>query len=157
MIGGTLLFGSYDTNRLQGASNGTAYIDLSVKNSAISINGCNIMIPYVVENRSNKAITLYYVKLTDKDKAADMIYKSILKELVDIDVDVKNTITLSKAPSIVLLQINHEIDEIIYELQYEFISSQMRLLNHAKISSMASLSLQKVEDMKKDIESLEND
>ena len=96
-------------------------------------------------------------KLTDKDKAADMIYKSILKELVDIDVDVKNTITLSKAPSIVLLQINHEIDEIIYELQYEFISSQMRLLNHAKISSMASLSLQKVEDMKKDIESLEND
>ena len=95
-------------------------------------------------------------KLTDKDKAADMIYKSILKELVDINVDVKNTAPLLKAPNIVLLQINHEIDEIIYELQYEFISSQMRLLNQAKISAMTSLSLQRMEDMKEDIKVLEN-
>ena len=64
-----------------------------------------------------------------------MLYKSILKELVGLDVDVKNTVPLAKAPSIILLQINHEIDEIIYELQYEFISSQMRLLNQAKISA----------------------
>ena len=95
-------------------------------------------------------------KLTDKNKAADMIYKSILKELVDIDVDVKNTLSLAKAPNIILLQINHEIDEIIYELQYEFISSQMRLLNQAKISAMTSLSLKKMEDMQKDIEGLKN-
>ena len=93
-------------------------------------------------------------KLEDKNKAADMIYKSILKELVDLDIDVKNTIPLSKAPNIILLQINHEIDEIVYELQYEFLSSQMRLLNQAKISAMTSLSLQKIEDMKEDIEEL---
>lgn len=85
-----------------------------------------------------------------------MLYKSILKELVDLDVDVKNTVPLAKAPSIILLQINHEIDEIIYELQYEFISSQMRLLNQAKISAMTALSLKKANEMTEDIESLKN-
>ena len=136
---------------------------MKAKLSELKLNKVRKTLEYEVDG-NKKQITIYNAigkkrenllnmlkvgnQLTDKDKAADMLYKSILKELVDLDVDVKNTLPLAKAPNIILLQINHEIDEIIYELQYEFISSQMRLLNQAKISAMTSLSLKKMEDMK---------
>lgn len=94
-------------------------------------------------------------QLTDKNKAADMLYKSILKELVEIDIDVKNTVGLNKTPSITLLQLNHEIDEIMCELQCEFIYDQMRMLNQAKISTITALSLKKMEDMQEDVKSLD--
>ena len=142
---------------------------MKAKLSELKLNKVRKILEYEVDG-NKKQITIYNAigkkrenllnmlqagsKLEDKNKAADMIYKSILKELVDLDIDVKNTIPLSKAPNIILLQINHEIDEIVYELQYEFLSSQMRLLNQAKISAMTSLSLQKIEDMKEDIEEL---
>lgn len=96
-------------------------------------------------------------QISDKDKASEMIYKSILKELVDIDLDVKNTKTLIKHPSLVLMQLNHEIDEMMCELQCEFIYDQMRLLNQAKISAITSLSLKKMNDMTEDVERLKSD
>ena len=144
---------------------------MKVKLSELKLNKVRKVLEYEVDG-NKKQITIYNAigkkrenllkilqtgsQLTDKDKAADMIYKSILKELVDLDVDVRNTLPLSKAPNIILLQINHEIDEIMYELQYEFVSSQMRLLNQAKISAMTSLSLKKLDEMNETIEGLKN-
>ena len=144
---------------------------MSVKLSELKLNKIRKVLEYTV-NDEKKQITIFNPigkkrenllnilktgsQLTDKNKAADMLYKSILKELVDLDVDVRNTLPLAKAPNIILLQINHEIDEIIYELQYEFISSQMRALNQARISAMTALSLKKANEMTEDIEGLRN-
>lgn len=144
---------------------------MNVKLSELKLNKVRKILEYEVDG-DKKQITIYNAigkkrenllnmlkvgnQLTDKGKAADMLYKSILKELVDLDVDVKNTLPLAKAPNIILLQINHEIDEIIYELQYEFISSQMRLLNQAKISAMTAYSLNRMNEMTEDIEGLKN-
>lgn len=145
---------------------------MKAKLSELKLNKVRKLLEYEVEG-NKKQVTIYNAigkkrenllnilktgsQLTDKDKAADMLYKSILKELVDLDIDVKNTLPLAKAPNIILLQINHEIDEIIYELQYEFISSQMRLLNQAKISAMTVSSLNKINGMTEDIEGLKSD
>lgn len=144
---------------------------MGVKLSELKLNKIRKVLEYTV-NDEKKQITIFNPigkkrenllnilktgsQLTDKNKAADMLYKSILKELVDLDVDVRNTLPLSKAPNIILLQINHEIDEIIYELQYEFISSQMRALNQARISAMTALSLKKANEMTEDIEGLKD-
>lgn len=144
---------------------------MGVKLSELKLNKIRKVLEYTV-NDEKKQITIFNPigkkrenllnilktgsQLTDKNKAADMLYKSILKELVDLDVDVRNTLPLAKAPNIILLQINHEIDEIIYELQYEFISSQMRALNQARISAMTALSLKKANEMTEDIEGLKD-
>lgn len=95
-------------------------------------------------------------QIDDKDKAADMLYKSILKELVEIDVDVKNTNSLIKTPSLTLLKLNHEIDEIMCEIQCEFIYDQMRMLNQSKVSTLTALSLNKVEEIKEEVEKVKN-
>lgn len=144
---------------------------MCVKLSELKLNKIRKVLEYTV-NDEKKQITIFNPigkkrenllnilktgsQLTDKNKAADMLYKSILKELVDLDVDVRNTLPLAKAPNIILLQINHEIDEIIYELQYEFISSQMRALNQARISAMTALSLKKANEITEDIEGLKD-
>ena len=144
---------------------------MGVKLSELKLNKIRKVLEYTV-NDEKKQITIFNPigkkrenllnilktgsQLTDKNKASDMLYKSILKELVDLDVDVRNTLPLAKAPNIILLQINHEIDEIIYELQYEFISSQMRALNQARISAMTALSLKKANEMTEDIEGLKD-
>lgn len=144
---------------------------MGVKLSELKLNKIRKVLEYTVDDEK-KQITIFNPigkkrenllnilktgsQLTDKNKAADMLYKSILKELVDLDVDVRNTLPLAKAPNIILLQINHEIDEIIYELQYEFISSQMRTLNQARISAMTALSLKKSNEMTEDIEGLKD-
>lgn len=144
---------------------------MGVKLSELKLNKIRKVLEYTV-NDEKKQITIFNPigkkrenllnilktgsQLTDKNKAADMLYKSILKELVDLDVDVRNTLPLAKAPNIILLQINHEIDEIIYELQYEFISSQMRALNQARISAMTALSLKKANEITEDIEGLKD-
>lgn len=95
-------------------------------------------------------------QIDDKDKAADMLYKSILRELVEIDVDVKNTNSLIKTPSLTLLKLNHEIDEIMCEIQCEFIYDQMRMLNQSKVSTLTALSLNKVEEIKEEVEKVKN-
>lgn len=96
-------------------------------------------------------------KLSDKEVAADMLYKSILKEFVDIDVDLKSTKGLLKAPTMQLLEINHEIDEILHEIQYEFITGQIRQLNANRIAAMATVSIAKVKQLQEDMEKLNAD
>ena len=93
-------------------------------------------------------------KLSDKGVAADMLYKSILKEFVDIDVDLKSTKGLLKAPTMQLLEINHEIDEILHEIQYEFITGQIRQLNANRIAAMATVSIAKVKQLQEDMDKL---
>ena len=93
-------------------------------------------------------------KISDKEVAADMLYKSILKELVDIDIDLKSTKGLLKAPTMQLLELNHEIDEILHEIQYEFITGQIRQLNTNRIAAMATVSINKVKQLKEDVDKL---
>ena len=93
-------------------------------------------------------------KLSDKEVAADMLYKSILKEFVDIDVDLKSTKGLLKAPTMQWLEINHEIDEILHEIQYEFITGQIRQLNANRIAAMATVSIAKVKQLQEDVDKL---
>lgn len=73
----------------------------------------------------------------DVDKVADIVYKSLLKELVDIEVDMKSVSTLDKYPTLALMEMNKELEEILFELQYEYISGQMRRVNHTIIATMS--------------------
>ena len=93
-------------------------------------------------------------KLSDKEVAADMLYKSILKDLVDIDVDLKSSKGLLKAPTMQLLELNYEIDEILHEIQYEFITGQIRQLNANRIAAMATASINKVKQLQEDLDKL---
>lgn len=93
-------------------------------------------------------------KITDKDKAADMLYKSILKELVGVELDLKSTNGLLKAPTLQMLELNHEVSEILHELQYEFITGQIRQLNANRVATMAAISIDKVAQLKEDIDKL---
>lgn len=92
----------------------------------------------------------------DKDKTAELLYKAILKELVDIDVDIKSVNPLMKAPSITLLELNHEISEILFELQYEFFTEQVRQLNMQKISILTAASLEKVAELQEEVKNIKN-
>jgi len=73
----------------------------------------------------------------DVNKVADTLYKSLLKELVDIEVDMKSVSTLDKYPTLALMEMNKELEEILFELQYEYISGQMRRVNHTIIATMS--------------------
>ena len=95
-------------------------------------------------------------RIDDKDKAASMMYESILKELVEIDIDTKGFKTMFKAPSITLLELNHIIEEILHEIQYEFIVGQIRQLNATRLSAMTAISMEKAKQLQEDIEGLRN-
>ena len=95
-------------------------------------------------------------RIDDKDKAASMMYESILKELVEIDIDTKGFKTMFKAPSITLLELNHTIEEMLHEIQYEFIVGQIRQLNATRLSAMTAISMEKAKQLQEDIEGLRN-
>ena len=82
-----------------------------------------------------------------------MMYESVLKELVDIDIDTKGFKSMFKAPSITL---NHTIEEILHEIQYEFITGQIRQLNATRLSAMTAVSIEKTKQLQEDIEELRN-
>ena len=88
------------------------------------------------------------------DNVADALYKSLLKELVDIEVDVKNTSTLEKYPSLALMEMNKELEEIIFELQYEYVSGQIRKVNHTIIAAMSGGLLNKTNKLNELLEEL---
>ena len=90
----------------------------------------------------------------DTNVIADTLYKTLLKELVDIKIDVKNTTILDKYPSLTLMEMNKEIEEIIFELQYEYISSQMRKVNHTIIAAMSGALINKTNKLNELIEEL---
>ena len=87
---------------------------------------------------------------------ADSIYKSLLKELVDVEIDVKDTNTLEKYPSITLMEINKELEEIMFELQYEYVAGQMRRVNQTIIAAMSSNLLNKTEMLNGLLEEFKN-
>ena len=95
-------------------------------------------------------------RIDDKDKAASMMYESVLKELVDIDIDTKGFKSMFKAPSMTLLELNHIIEEILHEIQYEFIVGQIRQLNATRLSAMTAVSMEKAKQLQEDIEGLRN-
>lgn len=90
----------------------------------------------------------------DTDKVANILYKTLLKELVDIEVDLKNTTILDKYPSITLMEMNKELEEIIFELQYEYITSQMRKVNQTIIAGMSGALINKTNKLNELIEEL---
>ena len=85
---------------------------------------------------------------------ADTLYRTLLKELVDIEVDMKKLTTLDKYPSLALMEINKEIDEIIFELQYEYIAGQIRMANQTIISAMSGVLINKTEKINSLLEDL---
>ena len=85
---------------------------------------------------------------------ADTLYKTLLKELVDIEVDMKKVTTLDKYPSLTLMEMNKEIEEILFELQYEYISSQIRRANHTIITAMSGVLLNKTNKLNELLEEL---
>lgn len=95
-------------------------------------------------------------RIDDKDKAASMMYESVLKELVDIDIDTKGFKSMFKAPSMTLLELNHIIEEILHEIQYEFITGQIRQLNATRLSAVTAISIDKVKQLQEDVERLSN-
>ena len=88
------------------------------------------------------------------NNVADILYKSLLKELVDIDVDMKKLTTLDKYPSLPLMEMNKEIEEIIFELQYEYITGQIRKANQTIIAAMSGVLINKTEQINDLLEDL---
>lgn len=88
------------------------------------------------------------------NEVANILYKTLLKELVDIEVDMKNVTTLDKYPSITLMEMNKELEEIMFELQYEYITSQMRRVNQTIIATMSGTLLNKTNKLNELIEEL---
>ena len=85
---------------------------------------------------------------------ANTLYRTLLKELVNIEVDMKKLTTLDKYPSLALMEINKEIDEIIFELQYEYITGQIRKANQTIISAMSGVLINKTEKINELLEDL---
>ena len=87
---------------------------------------------------------------------ADTLYKTLLKELVDIEVDMKKVTTLDKYPSLTLMEMNKEIEEILFELQYEYITNQIRRANNTLITAMSGVLINKTNKLNEILEDLNN-
>ena len=83
-----------------------------------------------------------------------MYDNSNFEELVDIEVDMKKVTTLDKYPSLTLMEMNKEIEEILFELQYEYISSQIRRANHTIITAMSGVLINKTNKLNELLEEL---
>ena len=144
---------------------------MEVKLSELKLNKVRKVLKYEIDG-VEKQITIYNAigkkrenllklfqvgsRIDDKDKAASMMYESVLKELVDIDIDTKGFKSMFKAPSMTLLELNHIIEEILHEIQYEFITGQIRQLNATRLSAVTAISMDKVKQLQEDIEELRN-
>ena len=117
-----------------------------------------VVIYNAIGKKRENLLKLFQVgsRIDDKDKAASMMYESVLKELVDIDIDTKGFKSMFKAPSMTLLELNHIIEEILHEIQYEFITGQIRQLNATRLSAVTAISMDKVKQLQEDIEELRN-
>ena len=117
-----------------------------------------VVIYNAIGKKRENLLKLFQVgsRIDDKDKAASMMYESVLKELVDIDIDTKGFKSMFKAPSMTLLELNHIIEEILHEVQYEFITGQIRQLNATRLSAVTAISMDKVKQLQEDVERLSN-
>ena len=66
----------------------------------------------------------------------------------------KTVSTLDKYPSLALMEMNKELEEILFELQYEYISGQMRRVNHTIIATMSGSLLAKTNKLNELLEEL---
>ena len=144
---------------------------MEVKLSELKLNKVRKVLKYEIDG-VEKQITIYNAigkkrenllklfqvgsRIDDKDKAASMMYESVLKELVDIDIDTKGFKSMFKAPNMTLLELNHIIEEILHEIQYEFITGQIRQLNATRLSAVTAISMDKVKQLQEDVERLSN-
>ena len=144
---------------------------MNAKLSELKLNKVRKVLKYEVDG-VEKQITIYNAigkkrenllkmfqigsRIDDKDKAASMMYESILKELVEIDIDTKGFKSMFKSPSMTLLELNHTIEEILHEIQYEFITGQIRQLNATRLSAVTAISMDKVKQLQEDVERLSN-
>ena len=117
-----------------------------------------VVIYNAIGKKRENLLKLFQVgsRIDDKDKAASMMYESVLKELVDIDIDTKGFKSMFKAPSMTLLELNHILEEILHEIQYEFITGQIRQLNATRLSAVTAISMDKVKQLQEDVERLSN-
>ena len=144
---------------------------MEVKLSELKLNKVRKVLKYEIDG-VEKQITIYNAigkkrenllklfqvgsRIDDKDKAAAMMFESVLKELVEIDIDTKGFKSMFKAPSMTLLELNHIIEEILHEIQYEFITGQIRQLNATRLSAVTAISMDKVKQLQEDVERLSN-
>jgi hypothetical protein len=100
------------------------------------------------------AQTIYLLNETDTPDFQDAKLKITYKSGDVKYVDLKSSKGLLKAPTMQLLELNHEIDEILHEIQYEFITGQIRQLNANRIAAMATVSINKVKQLQEDMDKL---
>ena len=123
--------------------------DKRVKLNELKGNLVRCIIPYKDNNGKEKQIEVYNIEgerrkqvleklneIADKvndfgELALDDYYAELISEFTDIKLDKTNIVEIIKNPSLPFLILKQELDSMIYELQYEYMSeliAQSRLL-----------------------------
>ena len=91
---------------------------------------------YNIEGERRKQVLEKLNEMTDKvndfgELALDDYYAELISEFTDVELDKTNIVEIIKNPSLPFLILKQELDSMIYELQYEYMSeliAQSRLL-----------------------------
>ena len=91
---------------------------------------------YNIEGERRKQVLENLNKIVDKvnqygELALDDYYAELISEFTDVELDKTNIVEIIKNPSLPFLILKQELDSMIYELQYEYMSeliAQSRLL-----------------------------
>lgn len=91
---------------------------------------------YNIEGERRKQVLEKLNEMADKvndfgELALDDYYAELISEFTDVELDKTNIVEIIKNPSLPFLILKQELDSMIYELQYEYMSeliAQSRLL-----------------------------
>ena len=91
---------------------------------------------YNIEGERRKQVLEKLNEIVDKvnqygELALDDYYAELISEFTDVELDKTNIVEIIKNPSLPFLILKQELDSMIYELQYEYMSeliAQSRLL-----------------------------
>ena len=91
---------------------------------------------YNIEGERRKQVLEKLNEIADKvndfgELALDDYYAELISEFTDVELDKTNIVEIIKNPSLPFLILKQELDSMIYELQYEYMSeliAQSRLL-----------------------------
>ena len=91
---------------------------------------------YNIEGERRKQVLEKLNEIVDKvnqygELALDDYYAELISEFTDVELDKTNIVEIRKNPSLPFLILKQELDSMIYELQYEYMSeliAQSRLL-----------------------------
>ena len=91
---------------------------------------------YNIEGERRKQVLKKLNEMADKvndfgELALDDYYAELISEFTDVELDKTNIVEIIKNPSLPFLILKQELDSMIYELQYEYMSeliAQSRLL-----------------------------